>query len=266
MSEIAGSRYKTFGNCSQGSVKRRDRKPGGFCHSRKSKQQTVSRWEAGLSRPRDKQIPLLAAVLNADVNELLAAAGFFHKTTVVSFDQPFPIDALSPESFERFCRHFLQATYPEARVERAGRTRPYPGRSRRARRFSRRDHVQLSVQANRRVRAGKRFTLSSPNTRSPLKRKFSCSRRLRARRHAQPRKNIADGKFGTGKISPTTSASFPSTPDQAGRYLLSWPAICPCSASTKPDLGRPAKSSLLRSQMRRVCSTTLGYCRSQGRL
>jgi transcriptional regulator with XRE-family HTH domain len=86
----------------------------------KSTQQTVSRWEAGQSRPRDKQIPLIAAVLKAEVSELLAAAGFTRKTAVVSFDQPFPVDALSPDSFERFCRHFLQAMYPKARVERAG--------------------------------------------------------------------------------------------------------------------------------------------------
>lgn len=86
----------------------------------KSTQQTVSRWEAGQSRPRDKQIPLIAAVLKAEVSDLLAAAGFTRKMAVVSFDQPFPIDALSPDSFERFCRHFLQAMYPEARVERAG--------------------------------------------------------------------------------------------------------------------------------------------------
>lgn len=86
----------------------------------KSSQQTVSRWEAGRSRPRDRQMPLIAAVLKADLADLLAAAGFTRKTVVVSFDQPFPIDGLTPDSFERFCRHFLQAMYPEARVEHAG--------------------------------------------------------------------------------------------------------------------------------------------------
>jgi transcriptional regulator with XRE-family HTH domain/chromosome segregation and condensation protein ScpB len=86
----------------------------------KSTQQTVSRWEAGQSRPRDKQIPLIAAVLKASVSDLLAAAGFTRKTVVVSFDQPFPIDGLTPDSFERFCRHFLQVMYLEARVEHAG--------------------------------------------------------------------------------------------------------------------------------------------------
>lgn len=86
----------------------------------KSSQQTVSRWEAGLSRPRDGQMPLIAAVLKADVADLLEAAGFTRRMAVVSFDQPFPVDGLTPDSFERFCRHFLQAMYPEACVEHAG--------------------------------------------------------------------------------------------------------------------------------------------------
>lgn len=62
-------------------------------------------------------MPLIAAVLKTDVADLLAAAGFTRKTAVVSFDQPFPVDGLTPDSFERFCRHFLQAMYPEARVD-----------------------------------------------------------------------------------------------------------------------------------------------------
>jgi transcriptional regulator with XRE-family HTH domain len=121
MSEIALPAYKTFGKLlSELRQKAGITSQADFAILVKSKQQTVSRWEAGQSRPRDKQMPLIAAVLNADVSELLGAAGFTHKTAVVSFDQPFPIDALAPDSFERFCRHFLQAMYPDARVERAG--------------------------------------------------------------------------------------------------------------------------------------------------
>jgi transcriptional regulator with XRE-family HTH domain len=86
----------------------------------KSSQQTVSRWEAGTSRPRDKQMPLLAAVLKTDVEELLTLAGFSGKGVVATFDQPFPVDALSAESFERFCQHLLQSQYPDAKVYRAG--------------------------------------------------------------------------------------------------------------------------------------------------
>ena len=86
----------------------------------KTSQQTVSRWESGTSRPRDKQMPLLASALNADLAELLAAAGYTTRTAVATFDQPFPIDALNPDSFERFCLYFLSEMYPTAKVHRAG--------------------------------------------------------------------------------------------------------------------------------------------------
>lgn len=89
----------------------------------KSTQQTISRWELGLSRPRDKQMPLIASVLKADLNKLLTAAGYSSKVIVpaITYDQPFPIDTLSPDSFERFCFHFLWKHYPEPKdVHRAG--------------------------------------------------------------------------------------------------------------------------------------------------
>ncbi|SEH40331.1 ATPase [Tardiphaga sp. OK245] len=84
------------------------------------KQQTVSRWEAGTSRPREKQLPLIASKLSANLGDLRAAAGFTDETVVASFDQPFPIDALSPESFERFTAALLQRLYPEAAVHQMG--------------------------------------------------------------------------------------------------------------------------------------------------
>lgn len=86
----------------------------------KARQQTVGRWESGVSRPRDKQMPLLASVLKADLAELLAVAGYTARTAVATFDQPFPIDALNPDSFERFCLYFLSRKYPTADVHRVG--------------------------------------------------------------------------------------------------------------------------------------------------
>lgn len=83
-------------------------------------QQTVSRWEAGVSRPRDKHMPLLASVLKADLNVLLTAAGYTAQVAVATFDQPFPVEFLSPESFERFCLYFLAKLYPTADVHRVG--------------------------------------------------------------------------------------------------------------------------------------------------
>jgi transcriptional regulator with XRE-family HTH domain len=87
-------------------------------------QQTISRWEAGLSRPRPGRLPDLAAAVDADVNVLLQAAGYAPKTgpktVVTSFDQPFPLAALPPDTFERFCADLIQALYPDAKIHRAG--------------------------------------------------------------------------------------------------------------------------------------------------
>src|SRR5207248_11683644 len=92
----SGSPYKAFGV-----LLRELRRKAGIAKQAelarrvKSEQQTVSQWEAGLSRPRDTQIPTIEA-LSADVNELLRAAGYASKGAIATFDEPFPIDALSP--------------------------------------------------------------------------------------------------------------------------------------------------------------------------
>ena len=86
----------------------------------RSTQQTVSRWESGESRPRQGQIPALAAALNVDAEELSRLAGYGVSPVVATFDQPFPVDALGPESFEQFCFFFLKALYQGARVNRFG--------------------------------------------------------------------------------------------------------------------------------------------------
>ncbi len=85
-----------------------------------STQQSVSRWELGVSRPRAKQLGALAAALKCDVQPLLEAAGYIPESTTSSFAQPFPLHALSPENFERFCHQLLSGLYPEARVHRMG--------------------------------------------------------------------------------------------------------------------------------------------------
>lgn len=67
-------------------------------------QQTVSRWERGSSRPRPAQIPAIAAVAKIEVEELLMAAGYAPVSVPqLSIDHPWPLDALAPETFERFC-------------------------------------------------------------------------------------------------------------------------------------------------------------------
>ena len=81
-----------------------------------SSQQNISRWESGMSRPRNKLIPLIADALNANLNDLLMAAGYIPTSQLVittPFAQPFPFYALTPRNFERFCEYFLEAVYKE---------------------------------------------------------------------------------------------------------------------------------------------------------
>ncbi|WP_374500681.1 helix-turn-helix domain-containing protein [Pseudoxanthomonas sp.] len=71
------------------------------------RQQTVSRWERGTSRPRADQIPEIAAMLGIDADTLLIAAGHITPSPPqLSLDRPWPLDALPPDTFERFCAEF----------------------------------------------------------------------------------------------------------------------------------------------------------------
>lgn len=86
-------------------------------------QQTVSRWELGSSRPRQRDIAPLAKVLGVDAAPLAIAAGYQGQQTAnQSHDMPLPLDGLNPETFERFSQFFLDALYPGASVHRAGRS------------------------------------------------------------------------------------------------------------------------------------------------
>lgn len=90
----------------------------------KTAQQTISRYEKGLSRPKAKDIPALAAALDADPDELLVAAGYVQAqpAEAATFDQLFPVDALLPDRFERFCLYLLDRLHPGEDVHRAGTT------------------------------------------------------------------------------------------------------------------------------------------------
>lgn len=88
------------------------------------KQQTVSRWELGISRPRSGEIPKLAAALELDSPaELFRAAGrapAMNAVPVASFVTPFPLSSLSPENFERFTLALLDRLYPDATAHLVG--------------------------------------------------------------------------------------------------------------------------------------------------
>jgi transcriptional regulator with XRE-family HTH domain len=84
-------------------------------------QQSVSRWEAGLSRPRARQLASLARAIGESETVLRDAAGYgaaaeaLPETVTISHDKPFPVDALTPESFERLIEDIVRTLYPDAR-------------------------------------------------------------------------------------------------------------------------------------------------------
>lgn len=78
------------------------------------KQQTVSRWERGLSRPRAEQVPEIALALGLEIDALMLAAGYTATSpSQLSLDRPWPVDALAPETFERFCTEFVTLLHGE---------------------------------------------------------------------------------------------------------------------------------------------------------
>lgn len=81
-------------------------------------QQTVSRWEQGLSRPRSKELASLASLLNAETSAMeLAAAytspngGSGQPAGTPTYDAPLPLQSLRPDSFENFSADFLARYY-----------------------------------------------------------------------------------------------------------------------------------------------------------
>lgn len=80
-------------------------------------QQSVSRWEKGLARPRAKDIPALETLVRAKPHELFLAAGYQEAQadpraqTATSYDRPLPLAALPPDTFESFCAALLHRIY-----------------------------------------------------------------------------------------------------------------------------------------------------------
>ena len=81
-------------------------------------QQTVSKWEKGVSRPRPKELPNLALLLKTDLASLEAAAGYAAQEPILggvpgapTYDVVLPLHFLRPDSFENFCVDFLNCYY-----------------------------------------------------------------------------------------------------------------------------------------------------------
>ena len=98
-------------------------------------QQSVSRWEQGVSRPRPRQIAKLAEVLNLDVAELATAAGQTTSPTTSAGRTAGPVDDTTPlrpltpmlpfqrltaEEFERAVADLMERRYPGAKVSQLG--------------------------------------------------------------------------------------------------------------------------------------------------
>lgn len=85
-----------------------------------TKQQTVSRWENGTSRPREHMVHRLAELFEADVDEWLIRAGYMIDKPVRPLVPFLPLDKLSDENFELFCHDLIQKLHPRADVHRYG--------------------------------------------------------------------------------------------------------------------------------------------------
>ena len=86
------------------------------------RQQTVSRWENGTSRPRRAMVAQLADVLDLDVDVLLPAAGYLGATAdkqaevrlpVRPLLEKLPFDELSPDDFEQFSTDLAKALHTQ---------------------------------------------------------------------------------------------------------------------------------------------------------
>jgi transcriptional regulator with XRE-family HTH domain len=87
------------------------------------RQQAVSRWENGASRPRRAMVAQLADLLDLDVDVLLPAAGYLGAIAdkpaeaglpVRPLLEKLPFDELSPDDFEQFSTDLAKALHPRA--------------------------------------------------------------------------------------------------------------------------------------------------------
>jgi transcriptional regulator with XRE-family HTH domain len=114
-----------MGNTNFGNLLRIEREKRGWdqaalAKAANTKQQSVSRWESGLSRPREDMVHRLAELFDADTDEWLIQAGYMIDKPVRPLVPFLPLDKLSEEMFELFCRDFIQKLHPRADVHRYG--------------------------------------------------------------------------------------------------------------------------------------------------
>lgn len=119
------AKYEKFGQLIAAARKRKGLEQGELGRLLGTTQQNVSRWEAGHSRPRLGQVRALALALGEQEETLRISACYgppaevLPASVTLSHDQPLPVDALPPETFQRFTQDLICALHPDAREVRA---------------------------------------------------------------------------------------------------------------------------------------------------
>ncbi len=112
--------YEDFGKKLKSAREKRGWDQQSLANAAEATQQTVSRWESGASRPREDVVRKLAELLEADPDDWLKYAGYQISKPVRPVVQLLPLDKLTPENFEFFCRDLVQKLNPKASVHRYG--------------------------------------------------------------------------------------------------------------------------------------------------
>jgi transcriptional regulator with XRE-family HTH domain len=99
--------YPKFGNMIRTEREKRDWDQLTLASAMKVKQQTISRWEAGRSRPSQDGVYNLAEIFNVDADEWLQAAGYDIERPVRPLTPTLPLNRLSPTQFELFSKDFI---------------------------------------------------------------------------------------------------------------------------------------------------------------
>lgn len=129
MSTKMNGRWIALGSAIRSARERRGWLQGALAKQLGVGQQTVSRWEKGLSRPEPSAIPALASFLSDHtLEEWSALAGHVRNrpqrlsaaAALPALLPSLPFDMLPHERFEDFCRDMLAARHREARVNRFG--------------------------------------------------------------------------------------------------------------------------------------------------
>lgn len=83
-------------------------------------QQAVSKWEKGISRPRQDDLLKLVDLFSGDIDDWLTKAGYNIEEPDLSLAPYLPLQNLSAENYELFSRDLIKALNPKADVHRYG--------------------------------------------------------------------------------------------------------------------------------------------------